>query len=159
MIRKKQSSRIRLGIDFGTTRTLVASVEKGNYPLVTFETKWGEAQDWFPSLIAGRGSELVFGWEAGSRQAEEGWQKIRSIKRLLSQANPQTCLEIGGEKIPVLTLLTGYLSALHKDLLENSNLQGKKPVRAALSGTRSTPVWCRCCWNPSKLPKTKVLSF
>ena len=98
MIRKKQSSRIRLGIDFGTTRTLVASVEKGNYPLVTFETKWGEAQDWFPSLIAGRGSELVFGWEAWSKQAEEGWQKIRSIKRLLSQANPQTCMEVGGKK-------------------------------------------------------------
>lgn len=128
MIRKKQSSRIRLGIDFGTTRTLVASVEKGNYPLVTFETKWGEAQDWFPSLIAGRGSELVFGWEAWSKQAEEGWQKIRSIKRLLSQANPQTCMEVGGEKVPILTLLSGYLSALRKDLLENSNLQSKKPV-------------------------------
>ena len=128
MIRKKQSSRIRLGIDFGTTRTLVASVEKGNYPLVTFETKGGEAQDWFPSLIAGRGSQFVFGWEAWSKQAEEGWQKIRSIKRLLSQANPQTCMEVGGQKVPILTLLVGYLSALRKDLIENSNLQSKKPV-------------------------------
>jgi molecular chaperone DnaK (HSP70) len=37
MNRKKPASQIRIGIDFGTTRTLVASVEKGNYPLVTFE--------------------------------------------------------------------------------------------------------------------------
>ncbi len=40
-----------------------------------------------------------------------------------------------------------------------TSLQGKYPFRALVSGTRSTPVWCRCCWNPSKLPNTKVLSF
>src|ERR1035438_683448 len=40
-----------------------------------------------------------------------------------------------------------------------TSLQGRKPLRALVSGTRSTPVWCRCWLNPSKLVKTKVLSF
>src|SRR5579862_5241600 len=36
-------------------------------------------------------------------------------------------------------------------------LHGRDPLRALLSGTRSTPVWCRCWSRPSKLPNTKVL--
>src|SRR5579863_2493348 len=28
---------MRLGIDFGTTRTVVAAVDRGNYPVITFE--------------------------------------------------------------------------------------------------------------------------
>lgn len=63
-----------MGIDFGTTRTVVAWVEGGNYPLVTFEAEWGDGQEWYPSLIAGKGSKRVFGWEAWSKQSEEGRQ-------------------------------------------------------------------------------------
>ena len=50
MRKEKQPAKIRLGIDFGTTRTVVARVERGNYPLVTFETEWGDGQEWYPSL-------------------------------------------------------------------------------------------------------------
>ena len=35
---------MRLGIDFGTTHTVVATVDRGNYPVVAFE--WG---DTFPA--------------------------------------------------------------------------------------------------------------
>jgi molecular chaperone DnaK (HSP70) len=122
MNRKKPTSKIRMGIDFGTTRTLVASVEKGNYPLVTFETGGGEAQDWYPSLIAARGSEMAFGWEAWAKQTDEDWHKLRSIKRLLSQANVNSIIELGGREIPLLELLIEYFRALRHDLLENSNL-------------------------------------
>lgn len=97
-------------------------MESGNYPLVAFETPSGEAQEWYPSMVAGKGSQRVFGWEAWTKQAREDWQKIRSLKRHLSQANPQTCLTLGEEEVPVLTLLVEYLSALRQDLLENSNL-------------------------------------
>lgn len=122
MNRKKPASKIRIGIDFGTTRTLVASVEKGNYPLVTFETEGGEVHDWYPSLIAARGSEMAFGWEAWAKQTDEDWHKFRSIKRLLSQANINSIIELGGREIPLLELLIGYFRALRHDLLENSNL-------------------------------------
>jgi molecular chaperone DnaK (HSP70) len=123
MKKSKPSTKVRLGIDFGTTRTVVARVEGGNYPLVTFEAEWGDGQEWYPSLIAGKGSNRVFGWEAWSKQSEEGWQVIRSLKRYLSHANPETCLQVGEEKVPLLTLLVEYLTALRRDLVENSNLQ------------------------------------
>jgi molecular chaperone DnaK (HSP70) len=120
--------KVRLGIDFGTTRTVVARVESGNYPLVTFETEWGDGQEWYPSLVAGKEARRVFGWEAWSKHSEEEWQKIRSLKRYLSQANPETCLQVGGENVQILGLLIEYLSALRRDLLERSNLHLRVPA-------------------------------
>jgi molecular chaperone DnaK (HSP70) len=135
MKKSKPPTRVRLGIDFGTTRTVVARVEGGNYPLVTFETEWGDGQEWYPSLIAGKGSQRVFGWEAWSKQSEEGWQTIRSLKRYLSQANPDTCLRVGDENVSVLNLVIEYLSALRRDLLENSNLQlGESSILEVMVG-------------------------
>ena len=32
---------MRLGIDFGTTRVVVAAADRGNYPVVTFEDDGG----------------------------------------------------------------------------------------------------------------------
>ena len=122
MNRKRPASKIRIGVDFGTTRTLVASVEKGNYPLVTFETEGGEVHDWYPSLIAARGSEMAFGWQAWTKQTDEDWHKFRSIKRLLSQASVNSIIKLGGQEISLLELLIGYFRALRHDLLENSNL-------------------------------------
>src|SRR5688500_16533715 len=40
-----------LGIDYGTTRTVVAAVDRGNYPVISFHTADGDTQDWYPSLI------------------------------------------------------------------------------------------------------------
>jgi molecular chaperone DnaK (HSP70) len=40
-----------LGIDYGTTRTVVAAVDRGNYPVVSFQTADGDTQDWYPSLV------------------------------------------------------------------------------------------------------------
>ena len=42
-----QSKPMRLGIDFGTTHTVVALVDRGNYPIVSFEHA-----DFVPSLAA-----------------------------------------------------------------------------------------------------------
>ena len=123
---KRPASKIRLGIDFGTTRTLVASVEKGNYPLVTFETEGGEVHDWYPSLVAARGSEVAFGWKAWAKQADEDWHKFRSFKRLLSRANVNSVIDLGGREIPLLELVIGYFRALRHDLSENSNLNVHK---------------------------------
>jgi len=128
MKKARQPIRVRLGIDFGTTRTVVARVESGNYPLITFETELGEGQEWYPSLIAGKGAQRAFGWEAWAKQSEEDWQKVRSLKRYLSQANAETCLRVGDENVPILTLLIEYLNALRRDLLERSNLHLRYPA-------------------------------
>jgi len=113
---------MKLGIDFGTNRTVVAAADRGNYPLVSFEAPDGTAPDWFPSLIAVRGEERRYGWEAWEAQGDDSWTVIRSIKRLLEDAGPQTLLDIGEQQVKVMCLLDGFTAALHRCLRETSNL-------------------------------------
>src|SRR5215470_13708489 len=80
-----EGNRMRLGIDFGTTRIVAAAADRGNYPILTFETREG-AVDWFPSLAAFRGAERRYGWEAWAMQGEPGWTVVRSLKRILENA-------------------------------------------------------------------------
>jgi actin-like ATPase involved in cell morphogenesis len=114
---------VKLGIDFGTNRTVVASADRGNYPLASFEAPDGTTPDWFPSLVAVRGNERRYGWEAWEMQADPSWTVIRSIKRLLEDAGPQTRLDVGDQHVSLMCLLTGFTSALYKSLHESSNLR------------------------------------
>jgi len=50
------------------------------------------------------------------------------LKRYLSEANPGTCLRVGEENIPLLTLLIEYLNALRRDILRKSNLHLRYPA-------------------------------
>jgi len=106
---------MKLGVDFGTTRVVVAAVDRGNYPLLTFETREGTA-DWFPMLVAIRGSERRYGWAAWAVQAEPGWTVVRSLKRVLEDAGPDTALELDGERYPLLDLVTGLAVELRRAL-------------------------------------------
>ena len=64
---------MRLGIDFGTTRIVVAFVDRGNYPVVSFEAPDGNACEWFPPLVAIMGERRIYGWEAWAAQEESSW--------------------------------------------------------------------------------------
>ena len=114
---------MKLGIDFGTNRTVVAAADRGNYPLVSFEAPEGTTADWYPSLIAIRGGERRYGWDAWNAQGDESWTVIRSIKRLLEDAGPQTLLDLGEEQVQLTELLNGFTSALFSTLRETSNLR------------------------------------
>jgi molecular chaperone DnaK (HSP70) len=57
-----------LGIDYGTSRTVVAAVDRGNYPVVSFHTADGDTQDWYPSLITARGDARLYGLDAAHHQ-------------------------------------------------------------------------------------------
>src|SRR5262245_39106797 len=114
---------MRLGIDFGTTRTRVAAAINGNYPLIDFFPEGGFHQNWYPSLIAVRGQEVAYGLAAQAVQYDEGWEFCRSIKRLLSDWNPQTVLAVGPVQQTLLEWLTGFLSSLREDLYSCSSLQ------------------------------------
>ena len=71
---------MRVGIDFGTTHTVVAVVDRGNYPVVSFD-----GVDAWPSLIAANAAgQLRFGSDAAAVRREPGWSVLRSIKRLLN---------------------------------------------------------------------------
>jgi molecular chaperone DnaK len=116
---------MKLGIDFGTSRTVVAAADRGNYPLVSFESPDGSSPDWYPSLAAVRGDERRYGWDAWYAQGDESWTVIRSIKRLLEDAGPQTMLDLGEQQAGLPDLLNGFATALRAALRDQSNLQPK----------------------------------
>jgi molecular chaperone DnaK (HSP70) len=116
---------MKLGIDFGTTRIVVAAVDRGNYPLVSFDAGDGTTADWYPSLVAIKGDERCYGWEAWHSQLEDGWTVIRSVKRLLDDAGPRTVIAVGDQQVPLYELLTGLTGALRIALTEASNLHLK----------------------------------
>ena len=106
---------MRLGIDFGTTRIVVAAVDRGNYPILSFETPEGP-MDWLPPMVALRGTERRFGWSAWASQAESGWTFVRSLKRTLEDAGPQSLLEVDGDHHSLMGLLVGLTSELRRAL-------------------------------------------
>jgi molecular chaperone DnaK (HSP70) len=115
-----------LGIDFGTTRTVVAAVDRGNYPTVSFQPEDGDTLDWYPSVVAARGDEIVFGFDAAQKQGQEGWHLLRSFKRQLGTVGPEDRIDLGGQSLTALELLTGFLTGLRRDLLSRSNLRVKR---------------------------------
>lgn len=123
---------MQLGVDFGTTRTLVARADRGNYPVVAFLDTDGDAQEYFPSLVALRGSRLVHGFEAVAA-VRDGAPHVRSVKRLLGQpsATATTPVVIGTRTFGLLEVLTGYLTALRTALGNASNIA--EEFRAATS--------------------------
>src|SRR5580700_11165227 len=105
---------MNLGVDFGTTRTVVACADRGNYPIVSFFDERGDARDWFPSVVAERGGELFFGFEALAMDAPgEGAKVVRSFKRLLSASGavPGTRVRIGGVELELGELIARFLTA------------------------------------------------
>src|SRR5436190_14361505 len=117
---------MRLGIDFGTTRIVVAAVDRGNYPVITFEDTEGVAQDWFPPLIAARGDQRLYGWDAWAAQGDTSCTVIRSIKRSLEDAGPGTIVQLGSQTVPMLQLLEEMARALKIALLEKASLPSKR---------------------------------
>lgn len=115
-----------LGIDFGTTRTVVTAVNRGNYPVVSFNNEVGDTYEWYPSVIAVKGAELAFGFEAVAKQGQPGWTLRRSIKRELATMGPDSRLNIGDHEMSVFEWLTSFLEQFHQDLRRNSNLTLKK---------------------------------
>ncbi len=113
---------MRLGIDFGTTRTRVAAAIRGNYPLVTFQAGRDQALDWYPSLIATCGDRSAFGLRAQAVQYDPAWSLLRSFKRLLGDARPDAAWKVGAIEIPAVEWLTRFLTALRLDLVHRSSL-------------------------------------
>src|SRR5687767_5384363 len=109
---------MRLGIDFGTTRTVVAAAVDGRYPVATFDSGTGFC-DYIPGIAARRGDELTLGWDAELTDATGG--ALRSIKRAVSRVSPDEPLGALGA-VSALELTTKYLEELKRRIYEGSNL-------------------------------------
>ncbi len=110
---------MKLGIDFGTTRTVVAAAIDGRYPLATFDVG-GAFRDYVPGLVV-RGQEgLLFGWEAQAAFETAPGPAVRSMKRMVGSMAPDD--PVPGLGLSGLDLATAYLEALRETLVERSNL-------------------------------------
>jgi len=117
---------MRIGIDFGTTRVVVAAADRGNYPLVNFEAPDGRVRDWTPSLLAISGDKRAYGWEALERQGKPGWTIVRSLKRWLKNAGLCSAVDIAGQQLNVSLLMTEMMMALRRELIDKSTLGASK---------------------------------
>ncbi len=124
---------MRLGIDFGTTRIVAAAADRGNFPLISFES--GETTaDWFPALIAVRGQERRYGWEAWHAQYEPGWTLIRSLKRFLDDAGPHTSIDTGDALVPITELMGGLACAIKQGILAQIGAKAANPKLEVMLG-------------------------
>jgi molecular chaperone DnaK (HSP70) len=120
---------VRIGIDFGTTRIVVAAVDRGNYPLVNFEASEGRIHDWFPAVLAVSGNRRLYGWEALAQHGNPSWTIVRSLKRCLKDAGPHSEIEIAGQRLNLRLTATEMMAALRRELLESSSLGADKSDR------------------------------
>ena len=114
---------MRLGVDFGTTTTAIAIVDRGNYPIVSFVNNRDDTVDFIPSVLALDGDRLVFGFDAEDA-AREGAPHLRSFKRLLSDPSvtDTSTLRLGNHSISILDALTGFLTYVAHQLRTNSSV-------------------------------------
>jgi molecular chaperone DnaK (HSP70) len=124
-----------LGIDYGTTRTVVAAVDRGNSPVVSFHTADGDTQDWYPSLITARGDARLYGLDAARHQDDPDWALLRSFKRHLATLGPAAQMTLGTGTVTALELLTTFLAQLRRDLVARSNLRlrPQEPLEAVIA--------------------------
>jgi len=109
---------MRFGIDFGTTRTVIAAVDRGNYPVVNVADTDGDPREYIPSVVALDGDRLVGGWEA---LAVDNPTVTRSFKRLLTspQVTAETPVAMGSEQRPLGDVLTTFADGVVKQLREH----------------------------------------
>ena len=79
---------MKIGIDFGTTRIVVAAADRGNYPLVNFESSDGNFKDWFPSVMAISDAGRVYGWQALEMQGK--WDEAQHEYENMIQKEPNS---------------------------------------------------------------------
>lgn len=124
-----------LGIDLGTTHTVAAMVDRGNFPVVSFCDEDGDSHDHLPSVSAVVDGDLVHGFEAVTAMAQ-GLPGIRSVKRFLSDpaVTFSTPVTLGAGTDRALTigigeLLASYLGHLHAQIRQ---ITGADELRAVI---------------------------
>lgn len=134
----------RLGIDFGTTNTVVVCSDRGRYPVVphTVETAIGRVvRDIFPSLLAydHHTDRLLYGPEAerclAAPGAEQRYSGIRSIKRLLRDyvgAGRVGC-DVRPDGFDSIELLRGFGESLRQSLRRSGLFAGAEPLEAVIT--------------------------
>ena len=111
-----------LGIDFGTTRTVAAALEDGDYKVCRFNCN-GESKEYIPSLIAVKNDSIKFGWDAVACENDPDVHLMRSLKRMAGNYPPDLAFGLAPNvNITILELTSLFLDHVKEMLKGNSNL-------------------------------------
>jgi molecular chaperone DnaK (HSP70) len=113
---------VRLGIDFGTTRTVIAAAHDGRHPVAAFDL--GDAYGtWLPGLAAWDGQQWSFGAEAAAA-LRDGKPGLRSVKRAVSPLAPGDPVVVDGVRTTsALELAARFLGWVRTMLVTRGNLE------------------------------------
>ncbi|MCF8063174.1 MAG: Hsp70 family protein [Deltaproteobacteria bacterium] len=120
---------VRIGVDFGTTHTIVALADSGNHPVLRLPFEYeGETLvvEHAPSCIALCGEERFYG-PAAVRcfldRFDEGVWLLPSIKRLLQHWHEGQAIEAAGRRLSVEDLLTEFLTSVRRAVLRALDME------------------------------------
>ena len=114
---------IQVGIDFGTTHTIVVLADSGNYPVLKLPFEYdGETlvREYIPSCITFHENETYYGpgaVECYLRHHRQGAIMLRSIKRMLQDWYEGLAINLLGVEIPVEALLTQFLIEIKQAIM------------------------------------------
>lgn len=119
---------MKFGVDFGTTRTTLAQVDRGNYPIVSFVDLLGDDRDYIPSIVAYEDGHLSFGFDAEAA-ALSGAEHLRSFKRLLADPgiSPTSTLRLGNRDFQIVEVVTRFLHYVAQMVRESSSVPLPSP--------------------------------
>ena len=138
----------RLGVDFGTTNTVVVCSDRGRYPVVphTVETAIGWVlRDIYPSLLAydRESDRLLYGPDAERcltvPGAEHRYAVMRSIKRLLRDyvGAGRIGFDVHPDGFDTMQVLTGFAEAVWESVRESVRRSGlfdrAEPLEAVIT--------------------------
>src|ERR1043166_9113323 len=134
----------RLGIDFGTTNTVVVCSDRGRYPVVPHvaETAIGRVvREGFPSLLAydHESDRFLYGADAeravARHWAGERFSVIRSIKRSLRDyvGGGRIALDVRPGGFDAADALRGFAAALRESVLRSGLFADHEPLQAVLT--------------------------
>ncbi len=123
---------------------MVAWADRGNYPVVSFESDTGDGVEWFPSVVAERGGELRFGFDALAVARDPSFTHARSFKRLLADAGTHGMVTLGSSRVAVGELVARFISALAVALRTRSNLPEELRRADRLDAVVATPANAFC---------------
>ncbi len=121
-----------MGIDFGTTRTVVAAAGDGRHPIASFEID-GEYRDWIPGVVASRDGALSFGWDALASPGADA--VVRSLKREVAGLAPDDAVTSLPSRPSALALATGFVEHLVRMIRSSSclDVDDGEPIEAMIA--------------------------
>lgn len=123
------------GIDFGTSRTVAASGEKGDVTVCRFNCN-GKLKEYIPSLIAVKDGAIKFGWDAVACEKDPNAYLMRSLKRMVGYYPPDLDFELAPNvHTTVLELAALFMEHVKRMLQTSSNLAvaGDEPIEVMIA--------------------------